>query len=346
MEIVEAIDRFLEDAGTGSSHTRRTYRSALNRFQLYLVDRGIDPEENQLDRLDVDRLLSFATWLLDKTEIGQRTLHTYLAGLSAWIHYLQIRGWLPFGPQDLARFQEGIKRVRRNQRPADLLPHPPRAEEIEALVQAARSTPLRREGDSRELLAKLRDIAIIEVLRCTGLRVGELVGISRKQLDDRERAAWIVGKGGRARRVYFDERAWGAMRRYLRERQVLDGVANRPLADLPVFSRHDRRAGEQVLPLSTESVQNVIRRLAERADLAAQGITPHALRHYFATRIYQSTRDLAVTQSALGHSSPNTTRIYAKLEDDAVREAHRSAFGGDESKEREPAELSERTRDD
>jgi site-specific recombinase XerD len=98
------------------------------------------------------------------------------------------------------------------------------------------------------------------------------------------------------------------------------------LSDLPVFARHDKKAGSKVLPLSTQSVQNTIRRLAERAGLGAKGITPHALRHYFATRIYQTTHDLAVTQTALGHASPNTTRIYAKLEDNAVRNAHRDAF--------------------
>ena len=237
-----------------------------------------------------------------------------------------MRGWLPFTPQELARFHDGVKRVRRNQRPPDLLPHPPRPEEMEALVTAAREKPLRRENDPRELLAKLRDIAIVEVLRCTGLRVGELVKISRKQLEDEERAAWVVGKRGKVRKVYFDERAWSSMRRYLLERQVYDGGSGRPIAELPVFARHDRRAGAQVLSLTPESVQNTIRKLAERADLAAKGITPHALRHYFATRIYQTTHDLAVTQTALGHSSPNTTRIYAKLEDDAVRNAHRQAF--------------------
>lgn len=326
MLIFDSIERYLDDAATGSSHTRRTYRTAMNRFQTYLTEKGTPPESSDVDRLDVDRLLAFATWLLDGAGISQRTLHTYLAGLVGWVNFLQVRGWLPFTPQELARFQDGIKRVRRNQRPPDLLPHPPRPEEMEALVRAARETPLRREDDTREQLAKLRDIAIVEVLRCTGLRVGELVKISRKQLDDEERAAWVVGKRGKVRRVYFDERAWGAMRRYLLERQSFDGSSGRPIAELPVFSRHDRRAGEKVLPLTTESVQNVIRRLATRADLAAKGITPHALRHYFATRIYQSTRDLAVTQTALGHSNPNTTRIYAKLEDNAVRDAHRQAF--------------------
>jgi len=298
----------------------------MNRFQEYLTARHTPPSSSELEQLDVDRLLAFATWLLDETAIGQRTLHTYLAALVGWVNYLQVRGWLPFTPQELARFQDGAKRVRRNQRPPDLLPHPPRAEEMKALVDAARRAPLRREDDHRALLAKLRDIAVVEVLRCTGLRVGELVKISRKQLDEEERAAWVVGKRGKVRRVYFDERAWSAMRRYLLERQVYDGGSGRPLGDLPVFARHDRRAGEKVLPLTTESIQNIIRKLAERADLAAKGITPHALRHYFATRIYQTTGDLAVTQTALGHSSPNTTRIYAKLEDNAVRDAHRRAF--------------------
>jgi len=326
MLISDTIERYLDDAATGSTFTRRTYRTAMNRFQEYLIAKSIPPDTSELERLDVDRLLGFATWLLDETAIGQRTLHTYLAGLVGWVNFLQVRGWLPCTPQELARFQDGIKRVRRNQHPPDLLPHPPRPEEMEALVNAARETPLRRENDRRELLAKLRDVAIVEVLRCTGLRVGELVKISRKQLEDEERAVWVVGKRGKVRRVYFDERAWAAMRHYLQERQVNDGSSGRPIAELPVFARHDRRAGEKVLSLTTESVQNVIRRLADRADLAAKGITPHALRHYFATRIYQTTHDLAVTQTALGHSNPNTTRIYAKLEDNAVRDAHRRAF--------------------
>lgn len=328
MVIAYAIEQYLNAADTGGSYTRRTYRTALNHFQQYLTEKGLPADTHTLEELDVDRLLVFATWLLDEVGLSRRSLHTYLAGLIGWVHFLQVRGWLPFTPQELARLQDGVKRIRRNQRPPDLLPHPPRPEELEALVVAARDTVLRRVDDRREQLAKLRNIAIVEALRCTGLRVGELVGIIRKQLDDQDRAAWVIGKGGKARRVYFDERAWSCIQHYLQARQPLDGSGanGRPLAELPVFARHDRKAGPKVLPLSSVSVQNIIRRLAERAELGAKGITPHALRHYFATRIYQTTYDLAITQDALGHSSPNTTRIYAKLEDNAVREAHARAF--------------------
>ena len=326
MSISATIESYLEAADTGTAYTRRTYRTAMNLFQQYLGEKEIPPDVKELEDLDVDRLLAFSTWLLEEASIGQRTLTTYLAAMMAWVSYLQVRGWLPFTAQELARLREGVRQVRRNQRPPELIPHPPRPEEMELLVTAARETVLRRPGDLREQLAKLRDIAIVETLRCTGLRVGEMVAIARKQLEDQDRAVWVVGKGNKVRRVYFDERAWEAIQHYLQARQKLDGATGRPLSELPVFARHDRKAGSKVLPLSTQSVQNTVRRLAERAGLGAKGITPHALRHYFATRIYQTTHDLAVTQTALGHASPNTTRIYAKLEDNAVRDAHREAF--------------------
>ncbi len=329
MFISDSIASYLEAADTGTTYTRRTYRTAMNLFQEYLKQKEIPPDASVLEDLDVDRLLVFATWLLDETGIGKRTLQTYLAALVAWISYLQVRGWLPFSAQELARFQDGLKRIRRNQRPPELLPYPPRQEELELLVKAARETVLRRPGDRREQLAKLRDIAIVEALRCTGLRVGELVSILRKELEDQDRAVWVTGKRNKVRRVYFDEQAWEAIHYYLQARQPFDGATGRPLSELPVFARHDKKAGSKVLPLSTQSVQNTIRRLAGEAGLGAKGITPHALRHYFATRIYQTTHDLAVTQTALGHESPNTTRIYAKLEDNAVRDAHREAFESD-----------------
>ncbi len=324
--IADTIERYLNDAGTGSRHTRRTYRTAMNRFQEYLTERGVDTEQADAEKLDVDLLLGFATWLLDDAQVGRRSLHTYLAGLSGLVQFMQVRGWLPFSPQELARFHEGIKRIRRNQRPPDLMPHPIRQEELDALVAAARDVDLRDNSSEREHLVKLRDMAMVAALACTGLRVSELVSLQRKQLDDTDRSSWVVGKRGKARQVFFADHAWNAIQHYLQTRQILDGATGRPLGGLPVFARHDRRAGSQVLPLSTESVQNTIRALAESARLSDRGITPHALRHYFATRMYQTTRDLAVTQTALGHSSPATTRIYAKLEDDAVRNAHREAF--------------------
>jgi site-specific recombinase XerD len=203
---------------------------------------------------------------------------------------------------------------------------PPPPEQMDKLIATARTAEATPD-DERAELRRLRNVAIVETLRTSGLRVGELVKMRRKDLRPADHSAWIVGKGDKERQVFFDAEAWRAIHTYLEKRQIHDGATGRPLSDLPVFARHDRKASTHILPMSTEAVEVMLTELVKAADLAAVGITPHALRHYFATRIYQATHDLAVTQDALGHSTPTTTRVYAKLDDRAVRDAHEEAFG-------------------
>ncbi len=326
MTLIEAIDHFLLDAGTGSGYTRRTYRTALNQLQAYLAAQGLDCHTLDLSILDVDTLLNLATWLLTHKEVHNRTLLTYMTALMSFVRFLQIRDWLPLSSREVARLENGVRRLRANQRPPDLIPRPPKTHELDALITAARAVELKHSTD-RDLLAKLRNIAMIEALVSTGMRVGELVKLKRRELDPDERSVWVTGKGNRVRKVLFDDTAWESTQYYLAKRREHDWAVTSAVGELPVFARHDRRAGNQILSLSTESVQNVIKALAFTARLEERGITPHALRHYFGTRIYQTTHDLAITQTALGHSSPQTTRIYAQLENRALQEAHEKAFG-------------------
>lgn len=79
MLISETIERYLDDAATGSSLTRRTYRTAMNRFQEYLMAKRTPPDSSELTQIRCQRLLGFATWLLDEAVIGQQSLHTYLS---------------------------------------------------------------------------------------------------------------------------------------------------------------------------------------------------------------------------------------------------------------------------
>jgi site-specific recombinase XerD len=159
------------------------------------------------------------------------------------------------------------------------------------------------------------------------MRVGELVRLERGNLLYDVRGALVkYGKGKKDREILFSERAWAAIQTYLKARQ--DGTQARPLASLPVFARHDRGAGARVLPLSTRSVQNTFLDLASRADILERfHLTPHTLRHYFATEFLSETGDLALTQYALGHASPATTRIYAKTKREDYRRAHQRVFG-------------------
>ncbi|MGD9028301.1 MAG: tyrosine-type recombinase/integrase, partial [Anaerolineae bacterium] len=183
----------------------------------------------------------------------------------------------------------------------------------------------------RKRLIRLRNIAIVEALLSSGMRVGELVRLERGHLMYDLRGAMVkYGKGKKDREVLFSERAWAAIQTYLRARQ--DGVQKGPLSSLPVFSRHDRGAGRRVLPLSTRSVQDTFFSLASGAGILERfHLTPHTLRHYFATEFLSQTGDLALTQYALGHASPATTRIYAKTKREDYRRAHRQVFGGESS---------------
>jgi site-specific recombinase XerD len=161
------------------------------------------------------------------------------------------------------------------------------------------------------------------------MRVGELVRLERGHLLYEVKGAVVkYGKGGKDREVLFSDRAWMAIQAYLKARQ--DGGQGRPLASLPVFSRHDRGAGGKVLPLSTRSVQNTFVDLASRAGILERfHLTPHTLRHHFATEFLSETGDLALTQYALGHASPATTRIYAKTKREDYRRAHQRVFGSE-----------------
>ncbi len=325
MTLDTAIHRFLQDASVGSTYTRRTYRSALNRFRMYAQEQGIDPEVAQVTVLNVDLLLNFATWLLNEQYAHKRTMQTYLSGVMSFVRFLFVRDLWQISPKDMSRLTEGIQRLRRNQKPPALVPHPPPLKEIQKLVEAARAVQV-EVGDDRGELIKCRNVSIMETLLSTGLRVGELVKVLRKDLDSRDHSLWIRGKRGVERQVFFSAEAWDVTQRYLKLREPLDLARTRSVGNLPLYCRHDLGAGPRMRGLTTQTVQGVIRKLAHVARLEDRGITPHALRHYFGTRIYQVTGDLAVTQTAMGHTSPVTTRIYAKLNDRAVRDAHKKAF--------------------
>lgn len=153
-------------------------------------------------------------------------------------------------------------------------------------------------------------------------------------MDYRAHTARVTGKGDKQRIVYFDDVAWQAIQGYLKVRA--DGAKGRALYQLPVFARHDRRAGTQVLPLTTDGVRMIFSQLARAAEIEVH-MTPHSMRHAFATKILESTGDLAVVQDMLGHASPVTTRVYAKVSNKKIREAHRAAFNYGKS-ESEPKE--------
>jgi site-specific recombinase XerD len=348
MTIDEAIDRYLEYLRASRSvATADTYATGLNHLRTYLEEQGLPPHETAVDVLAPGFVTDFITWLYDylvdevadgdERRVSESTKATYFAAVSGFLDYLVVeteRLRLDGTAYDALRrtLARASRRKSHDKLPPDKLP----SKEVVAMLREEVWAPLDLPEDlaegtkRRRRLSRLRDIAIVEALLSSGMRVGELVRLERGHLLYDVKGALVkYGKGKKDREVLFSDRAWGAIQTYLRARG--DGAQNRRLSRLPVFARHDRRAGSRVLPLSTRSVQNTFVDLASRAGILERfHLTPHTLRHYFATEFLSETGDLALTQYALGHSSPATTRIYAQTKREDYRRAHGRMFKSDD----------------
>lgn len=320
-----AIDRFLADFAIGrqSHQTIETYAQGLKRLTEFMDDwHPGTPAEH----LSVGHALECAKWLSERRpKIAKATLNLYLSCVARFYRYLLRERMITLDASDLERMRTAYHDYRSGtQRP---LPKLPPDEVITALVTAARRIPPvpgNKAAQRRTELARLRNIAIVESLRSSGMRVGELVALKRGDVNYRDRSAKVTGKGGKQRIVYFDEVAWQALQEYLKYRK--DGTGSRLLETLPLFAQHGKRASKRLLHLTTDHVRFVFRELAEDGDIPFH-LTPHSMRHAFATRMLDTSNDLALVQDALGHASPVTTRIYAKVSDKRIRLAHEKAYG-------------------
>lgn len=344
MTIAEAIEQYLTYVKAAQSiGTARTYATGLRHFGRYLEAESLHPGETDVEQLTLPVASGFITWLYNyllegvaggqPEKISEATKANYFTAVSRFFEYLIVEAQiLPMSMQEYDTLRKAlgraVKKRRRNELPPDKLPS---REIVEALRFEARR-PLALPDDTpkgearRRKLSRLRNIAIVEALVSSGMRVGELTRLERGHLLYNIGGAIVkYGKGKKEREVLFSEQAWRDIQAYLHARQ--DGAHARQLARLPVFARHDRRAGSRTLPLSTRSVQNILYELASQSGLLERfHLTPHTLRHFFATEFLSETGDLALTQYALGHASPTTTRIYAQTKREDYRRAHRAVF--------------------
>lgn len=344
--IPEAIDGFLADvAGAGSERSARTYRSALARFVDFLdetrrreqglprrrpaaasgasSDSAEPPLLPDLAEISVQDAVEFTRWLDDYMERehhripSQATVFTYTAAIQSFYAYLHREG-LHAG-LDLEGLRHRLAKLRgRRDR---ILPRVPDDQVIESLCQVARAVSPTA-GDAAEL-GRLRDIALLECLRSSGMRVSEAVALKREQIGLNDRSATVRGKGGKDRVVFFSAEAIAALRQYWVARA--DERVSRHVGAFPAFARHNDAARHKIVPLSTQGVRYIVERLRQRAG-EEWPVTPHRLRAWFATHLLDRDVDLASVQDLLGHESANTTRIYTKVRSRRLQDAHRRAF--------------------
>lgn len=162
-----------------------------------------------------------------------------------------------------------------------------------------------------------RDLAILETLYSTGLRVSELAALNRAQVDLERREFMVRGKGKKPRIVFLSEKAVTRIKTYIKTRED----AFEPLfINAGRSSAHDITKGEH-RRLSTVSIESLVRKYAMLAGITKK-VSPHTLRHSFATELLHNGADIRAVQEMLGHASITTTQIYTHLTNRRLKEIH------------------------
>ncbi len=258
------------------------------------------------------------------------TLARRLATLRAYGRFLAEHGESAAASRRL----EGAGRVPEPPDPAtalDDVPRPALRPALPRVLSAAEASALLEEAGGAAPRA-LRDRALLEMLYGCGLRVSELVGLRVGDVDLRQRLVRCWGKGGKERVVPFGRSAAAALRRYLRD--------GRPalLADRPGGGRADPLfPGRRGRPLTRQACWMIIKAHAAAAGIQRR-VSPHVLRHSFATHLLGGGADLRAVQELLGHADIGTTEIYTHVNADHVRRAYLGAHPRAERRASAPRE--------
>ena len=291
-----AFLRHLSVERNASAHTLRSYRSDLTDFQRFLAERGIAGLAATDSRLVRAWLAALHARGLNPVSIGRK-----LAALRSCCRFLVRRGVLERNP---AREVRGPRQPRRL---VSFLP----IDEATELVQG------RAVGGA----GRARDLAILELLYASGLRVSELSGLDVDALDRADRTVRVLGKGRKERIVPYGEHAARALGAWLGERGERPG---------PLFA--NARGGR----LGVRSVHTIVRRSARAAGITRR-VSPHTLRHTFATHLLDRGADLRMIQELLGHSRLSTTQRYTHVAADQLMKVYDRAHPrAQESKPRAP----------
>lgn len=323
----EALARFLEAlaARDASPHTLRAYRTGITRYLDWLESDAHDGWTHPGRRT----LRRYLTHLADDDRLVRSSIGSRLGAVRAFYRYARREGWVEGDPW------AAVATPRRPGR----LPRVLEVREVERILDAA-SMPAPHEGDApaggatvphegsrgrgtgaRERLAgrlAVRDRAVLETAYAAGLRVGELAVLRVADLDLRRGELRVVGKGNKERMGLLGRPARTALAAYLREvRPALLGAGDR---EDPGTVFLNARGG----PLGVRGLRLRIDRLAVLAGLPA-GVSPHTLRHSFASHLLEGGADLRIVQELLGHASLATTQIYTHVSPGRLRRAYAAA---------------------
>lgn len=312
MKFTVAIKNFLDYLEVEKNRTVRTrenYHFYLKRLYLFLSNSLThEPDTNDLDQ---ETVREYRLWLnrdatLREEPLKKVTQNYHLIALRSFLKYLS--------KQDIpALAPEKIELARTPERQVSFLEQ----HDLSRMLDA----PLGLKGDDAAAvpLVRARDKAILELFFSTGLRVAELAKLKREDVNLKRVEFTVRGKGGKLRVVFLSEQARHWLKLYLDKRSDVEPW---------LFVRHDRAAGRSTTAgsLTPRSIERLVAFYARAAGITKK-VSPHTLRHSYATDLLRNGADLRSVQELLGHSSVTTTQIYTHVTNQQLREVF-DAFHG------------------
>jgi integrase/recombinase XerC len=276
-----------------SPHTVRAYDSDVTQYLAFIASET-GKKMSELDPADLD-MMSVRTHIADLNKAGKArsSVARKLSGLRTFIKYLRREEIIEHDPAAMA------VAPKRDQTIPTHLSEP----EIERLIETPNTgDPLGR-----------RDRAILELFYASGLRLSELVAIDLEDLNLSERMVRVMGKGGKERIVPFNQSTAAALKAWMKDRAAIvgnrdpgSGIRKRKVVTDPLFINY------RGARLTGRSVDRLLRRYVAQCS-TRMGISPHALRHSFATHLLQRGADLRAIQELLGHARLSTTQRYTHV---------------------------------
>jgi site-specific recombinase XerD len=304
-----ALGRFLGalEARDASAHTYRSYETAIGRYLDWLAARGVDWRSPS--RTDLRAYLAALGGSLGRSSVAQR-----LAAIRSFHRYAAREALAPGDPWGAIATPRLPRR----------LPRVLEVEQVERLLAVIDETLDAVPGDTERaelaVALALRDRAIVETAYAAGLRISELGAATISSVDLRRGEIRVLGKGRKERVGLLGRPAVAAVLAYLEDGRpslLARRPANAPIPD-ELFLNHRGAA------LGVRGLRFRIDRLCRAAGLP-EGVSPHTLRHSFATHLLDGGADLRVVQELLGHESLATTQVYTHVSPARLREAYRDA---------------------
>ncbi len=306
MTIQQAIDAYLQhlELERGRSlHTIESYSHYLNRFADWAAEANIDSVE-KITEEDILKFRQFLNRLPNQQgqTLSKATQNYHIIALRSLLRYLNKKG------SDVLS-AERIDLAKPEARQVEFL----EADELEMLLKQP----------NPKTIMGLRDLAILHTLFSTGLRVSEIASLNQEHINLERGEFAITGKGSKVRIVFLSDDAIQYIKDYL---------ATRTDPDEALFIRYkdplpeEEQALDRSLRLTARSIERTVRRYAKQAGIVKK-VTPHTLRHSFATDLLINGANIRDVQAMLGHSSLNTTQIYTHMTNKHLKDVH-AAFHG------------------